>query len=255
MEHLVEITVFLASISAILLVSGLIIVKTNFHLSSKSAESDKKITFWFQRNELKQSTDAAHNMLRDLKLADGLTDLLAFFEPRFPGATSLAGGKDSINELGSFWKHDQAILRITKKHEDVQIELIDSTTVSNIYTLRRAKHELEMVQNVVENTPFPVWQIAESGNVMMSNAAFRELGSNLRKQLIHFATSSNIHVERVKFEVETNKPPHWFDMNKFSLPKSSVQYALDVTEIIRAQQAQKNFVQTLSHAFHRSGDF
>ena len=56
-----------------------------------------------------------------------------------------------------------------------KIELIDPTTASNIYTLRRAKHELEMVQNVVENTSFPVWQIAESGNVMMSNAAFREL--------------------------------------------------------------------------------
>ena len=99
-------------------------------------------------------------------------------------------------------------MRITKKHEDVQIELIDSTTAYNTYTLRRAKHELEMVQNVVENTPFPVWQIAESGNVMMSNAAFRELGSDLGKQLIHFAISNNIHVERVKFEVEKNKPPH-----------------------------------------------
>lgn len=64
-------------------------------------------------------------MLRDLKLADGLTDLLTFFEHRFPGATSIAGRKDGINELGSSWKHDQAILRITKKHEDVQIELID----------------------------------------------------------------------------------------------------------------------------------
>ena len=126
-----------------------------------------------------------------------------------------------------------------KKGEDVQIELVDSATASNIYTLRRAKHELEMVQNVVENTPFPVWQIAESGNVMMSNAAFRELGSDLGKQLIRFSTSNDIHVERVKFEVEKNKPPHWFDINKFSLPKSSVQYALDVTEIVRAQQAQK----------------
>jgi PAS domain-containing protein len=115
--------------------------------------------------------------------------------------------------------------------------------------LRRAKHELEMIQNVVENTPFPVWQIADSGNVVMSNAAFRELGSDLGKQLIHFATSNNIHVERVKFEVEKNKPPHWFDINKFSLPKSSVQYALDVTEIVRAQQAQKNFVQTLTKTF------
>ena len=53
-------------------------------------------------------------MLRDLKLADGLTDLLTFFEHRFPGAKSIAGGKDGINELGSSWKHDQAILRITK---------------------------------------------------------------------------------------------------------------------------------------------
>ena len=156
MEHLVEITVFLASISAILLVSGLIILKTNFPLNFKSAESDQKITFWFQGNELKHSTDAAHNMLRDLKLADGLADLLTFFEHNFPDATSLADGKDGINELGSPWKHDPAILRVTKKHEDLQIELLGSATASNIYTLRRAKHELEMVQNVVENTPFPV---------------------------------------------------------------------------------------------------
>ena len=157
MEHLVAIIVFLASISAILLVSGLIILKTNFPLNSKSTESDQKITFWFQGNELKHSTDAAHNMLRDLKLADGLADLLTFFEHHFPGATSLADGKDGINELGSSWKHDPAILRVTKKHEDLQIELLGSATASNIYTLRRAKHELEMVQNVVENTPFPVW--------------------------------------------------------------------------------------------------
>ena len=45
MEHLVEITGLLASISAILLVSGLIILITNFPLGSKSAESDQKITF------------------------------------------------------------------------------------------------------------------------------------------------------------------------------------------------------------------
>jgi hypothetical protein len=107
---------FLASISAILLVSGLIILKTNFPLNSKSTESDQKITLWFQGNELRHNTDAAHNMLRDLKLADGLADLLTFFEHHFPDATSLADGKDGINELGSPWKHDPAILRVTKKH-------------------------------------------------------------------------------------------------------------------------------------------
>ena len=106
----------MASISAILLVSGLIILKTNFPLNSKSTESDQKITLWFQGNELRHNTDAAHNMLRDLKLADGLADLLTFFEHHFPDVTSLADGKDGINELGSLWKHDPAILRVTKKH-------------------------------------------------------------------------------------------------------------------------------------------
>jgi hypothetical protein len=71
----------------------------------------------------------------------------------------------------------------------------------------------------------------------------------LGRQLIQFAQSTNHPVERVKFEVDKNKPPHWFDINKFSLPESSVQYALDVTEIVHAQQAQENFVQTLTKTF------
>jgi hypothetical protein len=83
----------------------------------------------------------------------------------------------------------------------------------------------------------------------MSNAAFRELGSNLGKQLIHFATSNNIHVERVKFEVEKNKPPYWFDINKFSLPKSSVQYALDVTRNRTRTASTEKFCSPLTKTF------
>jgi hypothetical protein len=85
-------------------------------------------------------------MMRDRKLADGLTELFTFFENRFRGAASLTGGKDGINELGASRKHDHAALRITKKLEDIQIALLRSITVSNIYTFRRAKHELEIVQ-------------------------------------------------------------------------------------------------------------
>jgi len=249
MGHLVEITVILASISAVLLVSGLIFLKTNSPVSSRHTEASDKVVFWFQSDELKHSTEAAHQMLQDLKLANGLPEVAKFFEHRFPGAASLGSAKDGVSEFSSIWTHDLATLRLAKHRNNVQFELIEPTTASDIYKLRRAKHELEMIQNVVENTPFPVWQIADSGSVTMSNAAFRELGSELGQQLIGFATSNTSHVERVKFELDQSKPPHWFDINKFSLPKSSVQYALDVTEIVRAQQAQKNFVQTLTKTF------
>ena len=249
MGHLIEITVFLVSISAVLLVSGLIVAKTYFPPKSKPPHTNQKIAFWFQDDQLQHSTEAGHQMLVDLVATNNLLDILTYFEHRFPGAKSLINNENSISELRSTWAHDQAILRVERQNKEIQIELLDSATASNIYKLRRSKHELEMMQNVVESTPFPVWQIAESGNIMMSNLAFRELGSELGCQLIQFAQSTNHPVERVKFEVDKNKPPHWFDINKFSLPESSVQYALDVTEIVRAQQAQKNFVQTLTKTF------
>jgi hypothetical protein len=64
--------------------------------------------------------------------------------------------------------------------------MLDSATASNIYKLRRSKHELEMMQNVVESTPFPVWQIAESGNIMMSHLALTWVANlfSLRNQQI-----------------------------------------------------------------------
>ena len=84
---------------------------------------------------------------------------------------------------------------------------------------------------------------------MMSNAAFREFGSDPGKQLIHFATSNDIHVERVKFAVEKTNHRTGSISTNFHSPKSSVQYALDITEIVRAQQTQKNYVQTLTKTY------
>lgn len=52
MGHLIEITVFLVSISAVLLVSGLIVAKTYFPLKSKPSPTDQKIVFWFQDDQL-----------------------------------------------------------------------------------------------------------------------------------------------------------------------------------------------------------
>ena len=81
---------------------------------------------------------------------------------------------------------------------------------------------------------------------MMSNAAFRELG-DLGKQLFTLRHRT-IFMSSVKFEVEkTNHRTVRYQ--QIFITQSSVQYALDVTEIVRAQQAQKNFVQTLAKTF------
>ena len=90
-------------------------------------------------------------MLRDLKLADGLTDLLTFssivFLVRHRLQVVKTASTNSVRLGGT-------IRQCGLQKQKMQIELIDHTTASNIYTLRHAKHELEMVQNVLENTPF-----------------------------------------------------------------------------------------------------
>ena len=55
---------------------------------------------------------------------------------------------------------------------------------------------------------------------MMSNAAFREFGSDPGKQLIHFATSNDIHVERVKFAVEKTNHRTGSISTNFHSPKA-----------------------------------
>jgi hypothetical protein len=52
MGHLIEITVFLVSISAVLLVSGLIVTKTYFPPKSEPPHTNQKIAFWFQDDQL-----------------------------------------------------------------------------------------------------------------------------------------------------------------------------------------------------------
>lgn len=249
MGQIVEITTFLVSISAIFLVSGFIVAKTNFPMKVKASPAEGTVRFGFVNGQLTYSTEAAHQMLLNLKISDNFDDIVVFLEKRFPGVIDAAQSDCGICELKSGWEQDVGVLRVTKDNQDIQLELLDATTASDIYQLRRAKHELEMVQHVVENTPFPVWQSAPDGKVLISNAAFRDLGAELGNQLINYAKSKSNHVERAKFDIDENKPPFWFDINKFLLPTYSVQYALDVTEIVRAQQAQKNFVQTLTKTF------
>lgn len=48
MGHLIEITVFLVSISAVLLVSGLIVAKTYFPPKSKPPHTNQKLHFGFK---------------------------------------------------------------------------------------------------------------------------------------------------------------------------------------------------------------
>lgn len=215
MGQIVEITTFLVSISAIFLVSGFIVAKTNFPMKVKASHAEGTVRFGFVNGQLTYSTEAAHQMLLNLKISDNFDDIVVFLEKRFPGVIDAAQSDCGICELKSGWEQDVGVLRVTKDNQDIQLELLDATTASDIYQLRRAKHELEMVQHVVENTPFPVWQSAPDGKVLISNAAFRDLGAELGNQLINYAKSKSNHVERAKFDIDENKPPFWFDINKF----------------------------------------
>ena len=92
---------------------------------------------------------------------------------------------------------------------------------------------------------------------MMSNAAFRELGSDLGKQLIRFATSNDIHVERVKFAVEKTtalvRYQQIFSTQK--LGPICIGHHRNRTRTASTEKFCSNPYKNLCHAFHWSGDF
>ena len=91
---------------------------------------------------------------------------------------------------------------------------------------------------------------------MMSNAAFRELGSDLGKQLIH-CDIEQYSCRACEIRGRKKQTTALVRYQQIFITQKLGSICIGRHEIVRAQQAQKNFqtLKNLCHAFHWSGDF
>ncbi len=117
--------------------------------------------------------------------------------------------------------------------------------------------ELELLRQVNDNLPFPAWKTDDAGTVNWHNDAYAALKNRLPAGTLDEsgaifelpALTEDPDSARVKLELEGADVPEWFNVTRKPLCKGAIHHASSLTALIHAEEAQRDFVQTLAKTF------
>ena len=145
-------------------------------------------------------------------------------------------------------------LRIAWQPNGASIALYDAP---NAGMLAPDLEELETLRELKDALPFPAWKTNEAGIVDWHNEAYAKLkeclpaaqrnGSN--PIFVLPPISSDTSTTRAKLELDSGDKPEWFSVTQKPLAQGAIYHATSLTALIHAEEAQRDFVQTLAKTF------
>lgn len=117
--------------------------------------------------------------------------------------------------------------------------------------------ELELLRQVNSHLPHPVWKTDKVGAVVWQNEAYGALALRIRPDkcpsdglLFQLPPLEAAHRNvRAKLEDPATGLTEWFDVTRHRQPNGMLHYATSLDTLIRAENAQRDFVQTLAKTF------
>lgn len=138
-----------------------------------------------------------------------------------------------------------------------------SATQINALTATKEITELIELRDVVKNAPTMMWRCNEKGQLVWANDAYLNIADACANPdigtprlsdspLFDGLDETNVmeHTKsRKSLKLDAQDTPRWFDITTFKSETATFNYATDADSIVRAELAQRNFVQTLSQTF------
>lgn len=141
----------------------------------------------------------------------------------------------------------------------LRVELVAKSDMDHSYVapgLSDWEGELSTLWHTTSNAPYPIWRVDRKGAVAWCNPAYENLylrtkGHGPRADLPLFNTLSfeNGSTQRGRLTVQNEDRLEWHDVTRLPDERGYVFYANDVTPVVSAETAQRNFVQTLAKTF------
>ncbi|MFG6589864.1 PAS-domain containing protein [Sulfitobacter sp. 1A12157] len=207
----------------------------------------------FEEGQLVHGSD---NALTRFALAPGyhqwedIRDALLSRFPEFPrtprhGATGnltlRAEDGDSPLELRITWRDALCWLHLPQTRAT---EEITEETFQKLAALRRA----------CETSPNPAWQTDAGGHIIWHNRAYGALKRNAQPNpdcggAALFSTPSPDHPNRVCLRRSDGEKTDWYALTTTTEDNVQVYHATCINAVVAAEEAQRNFVQTLAKTF------
>ncbi|MGH1453339.1 MAG: PAS-domain containing protein [Paracoccaceae bacterium] len=235
-------------------------------------EADNQLRFLFDGMDLIDSTAAAKSMLEiPTGQADDTSEWNRLREMLLPRYSTFPTYPEDVLDSGRLIIPSDDIgaqtrVELEALNGNIRVTMIDEniTTANgqvNTHRLQLAELELNTLRRAIQGAPYPVWQTNSTGTVTWANDAYRGLSSSLKP--LHVPTGGAIthifslpeHLEsggtkvRLSLNADGSGKTRWFDVSTVQFGDQMMNYANDVSAVVQAEMAQRNFVQTLTKTF------
>lgn len=253
---LIVIASFLAAFSALYVTSALAARRPSGPGAEAIVTADAEaspVTFLFQNGEIRDVSEAGADLLENVEYEvsdwQRVRDLLA---PRFRDFPADLPREADVT-LPATDPADRAEARITAQEGTVRVHIAEAEPVSaaDRHLRRLSETRLRHRHAAVARAPFPVWATDAGHRLLWSNAAYRRIAGD-------GILSTGLPLPRdgtpVTARVELDRPggvdgTRWFDVTVQRDRDVWLHYATDVSPVILAEIAQRDFVQTLTKTF------
>ncbi|MEO9822015.1 MAG: PAS-domain containing protein [Paracoccaceae bacterium] len=260
---MIEILVIVAAAAVSVLGAVLFLAHAFKDYRAPLCNTDSPFSFLFNGNVLVHSTPGSLELVQH---DDDATDwsmlrdgVLARF-PEFPIEPPNTAGETI--DIDPFDPKDDGILRIQSFGEHARVELVRTSheeLSQSSHELHTANAKFERLERICEASPYPIWQTDKSGDVVWSNDAYAQLsekvleqkdGSDGRRSILDLQPTDNTtRRARASVALKDLQTPSWYDVTATPQPDGVIHHATNIDAVIRAEIAQRNFVQTLAKTF------
>ncbi len=183
---------------------------------------------------------------------DDLRDTLLARFPDFPSvpgigphgqATVHATDRNGPEQAEIAWRGSLCWVTL-KAHRVDAAEFVDAEVYCELQDLRRVR----------DSAPDPVWQEDQSGRIIWYNKAYETLFKRVHDGPVDperslFSESDEKNPNRVSVKSETSEKPDWYLLATVPTDRVTVFHATCINAVAEAENAQRNFVQTLAKTF------
>ncbi|MFP7569338.1 PAS-domain containing protein [Marivita sp. S2033] len=124
------------------------------------------------------------------------------------------------------------------------------------FQARRHEVAIEQMQPALDHSPNPIWALDGDGQFQWGNDAFAKLADTHGGESEfagHISTllgqPNALRAKRVSLASEAARHSRWFEVSTQKTDTGILHFATGVDAVVQAEEAQRNFVQTLSKTF------
>ncbi|MFK7874974.1 MAG: PAS-domain containing protein [Paracoccaceae bacterium] len=225
-------------------------------------KDDAGLSFLFEESRLIDASDEAEALLASSNESSDWAGVTRLFRSRFllPDEDLQPPERDGVEYFGARDTTDGGVLEIRRAGRRIRVDLSTPEDSSGSYShkLHIMKEELLTLKSANDVAPFPIWQVHKNGDIGWHNPAY----TKLYKHVFRHAPQETVPLFRVpdpKLEIGATRrvpvtPPNtrqtvWYDVQRIDTKDGDFYSAVDANAIVRAEAAQRNFVQTLAKTF------